>query len=116
MDECLHEILKTCNQLPGNKQYSSPKEAVNHVISTHIIEKDSCYDPEAEDVLTILSHVVSVLTPIYSDFHDFHQYPFVISVFVELMIHNVHWSTLSVSQNILYLWDRYEWIYVFLKL
>lgn len=63
MDECLHEILKTCNKLPGNKQYSSPKEAVNHVISTHIIEKDSCYDPEAEDVLTILSHVVSVLTP-----------------------------------------------------
>lgn len=102
MDECLHEILKTCNKLPGNKQYSSPKEAVNHVISTHIIEKDSCYDPEAEDVLTILSHVVSVLTPIYSDFHDFHQYPFVISVFVEWMIHNVHWSTLSVSQNILY--------------
>lgn len=61
MDECLHEILKTCNKLPGNKQYSSPKEAVNHVISTHIIEKDSCYDPEAEDVLTILSHVISVL-------------------------------------------------------
>lgn len=60
------------------------------MISTHIIEKDSCYDPEAEDVLTILSHVVSVLTPIYSDFYDFHQYPFVISVFVELMIHNVH--------------------------
>lgn len=59
MDECLHEILRTCNNLPGNKQFGSPKEAVNHVISTHIIEKDSCYDPEAEDVLTILTHVVS---------------------------------------------------------
>ncbi|XP_062617081.1 uncharacterized protein KIAA0825-like [Saccostrea cucullata] len=61
MDECLHDILRTCNNLPGNKQFASPKEAINNVISTHIIEKDSCYDPEAEDVLTILSHVISVL-------------------------------------------------------
>ncbi|KAK3097727.1 hypothetical protein FSP39_012501 [Pinctada imbricata] len=57
LEACQQEILGTCNSLPGNRQYSRPREAINNLLNAHIIDKDSCYDPETEDVLTILSHM-----------------------------------------------------------
>jgi hypothetical protein len=36
------------------------------MLDTHILEKDSCYDPEADDINTILSHVVYIINKKYT--------------------------------------------------
>lgn len=61
MTDCLKGIVKTCNDLPGNKPWDNPKDCITYMLDTHILEKDSCYDPEANDINTILSHVASTL-------------------------------------------------------
>ena len=67
MTDCLKGIMKTCNDLPGNKQWDNPKDCITYMLDTHILEKDSCYDPEADDINTILSHVVYIIDNKYKN-------------------------------------------------
>ena len=67
MTDCLKGIMKTCNDLPGNKQWDNPKDCITYMLDTHILEKDSCYDPEADDINTILSHVVYIINNKYKN-------------------------------------------------
>ncbi|XP_052100793.1 uncharacterized protein KIAA0825-like [Mytilus californianus] len=61
MADCLKGIVKTCNDMPGNKQSDNPKDCITYMLDSHLLEKDSCYDPESDDINTILSHVSSTL-------------------------------------------------------
>lgn len=66
LDSCLQDILRSTNSLPGNKDWSSPQDAINHMLNTNILEKDSCYDPEPDDINTILNHIVNMNCQIYN--------------------------------------------------
>ncbi|XP_033750005.1 LOW QUALITY PROTEIN: uncharacterized protein KIAA0825-like [Pecten maximus] len=57
LDFCVQDILNTVNKLPGNREWDDPRDAIANMLSANMLEKDSCYDPEPEDVHTILSHI-----------------------------------------------------------
>ncbi|XP_041373481.1 uncharacterized protein KIAA0825-like [Gigantopelta aegis] len=61
LDNCLKSILKFTNDLPGSKDFSTPKEGLAHMLNSHVLEKDSCYDPEIEDVTAMLSYLYKTL-------------------------------------------------------
>lgn len=39
--------------------FSSPKDGLLHMYNSHMLEKDSCYDPETEEAVIILDALVS---------------------------------------------------------
>lgn len=51
-------MLKMTNTIVG-KEYITPRDALLSMISTHVLEKDTCYDPEPDAVTEILAHAVS---------------------------------------------------------
>ena len=57
LDSCLQDVMKFTNSIVG-KDYVTPKDALLSMISNHILEKDSCYDPEPDAITDILSHAV----------------------------------------------------------
>lgn len=61
LDVCLQSVLDFTNELPGSKCFTSPKEGLTHMHNSHVLEKDSCYDPEMEDVMAMLTYLVSQL-------------------------------------------------------
>ena len=50
--------MKLTNNVVG-KDYVTPKDALHSMMSNHVLEKDSCYDPEPDAITDILSHAVS---------------------------------------------------------
>ena len=57
LDNCLQDVMKFTNNIVG-KDYVTPKDALLSMISNHVLEKDSCYDPEPDAITDILSHAV----------------------------------------------------------
>ncbi|WAQ98961.1 K0825-like protein [Mya arenaria] len=55
LDTCLHDMLKLTNTIVG-KEYITPRDALLSMLSTHALEKESCYDPDSDAVTEILSH------------------------------------------------------------
>ena len=51
-------MLRTTNTIVG-KEYITPRDALLSMISTHTLEKDTCYDPDPDAVTEILAHAVS---------------------------------------------------------
>ncbi|KAL4228091.1 hypothetical protein ACF0H5_013526 [Mactra antiquata] len=60
LDGCMKDMLKISNAIVG-KEYITPRDALLSMISTHSLEKDSCYDPEPDAVTEILSHASLML-------------------------------------------------------
>ncbi|KAK3600467.1 hypothetical protein CHS0354_013026 [Potamilus streckersoni] len=60
LDGCLNEILHFTNDLIG-RQCSTPKEALQEMMSCHVLEKSSCYDPQPEQINGILQHANQML-------------------------------------------------------
>ena len=58
LNDCLQDLLKTTNSVVG-KEYVTPRDALLSMLSNHVLEKQSCYDPEPDLVTDILSHAVS---------------------------------------------------------
>ncbi|KAH9488353.1 hypothetical protein Btru_063709 [Bulinus truncatus] len=54
LDTCLQSILTTANNLPSSQTFSTPKEALSYMCNSHTLEKDTCYDPEADEALAII--------------------------------------------------------------
>ena len=61
LDKCLQSILVSTNNLPGSRTFSTPKDALGYVCSSHTLEKDTCYDPEPEEAIAIIVALVSYL-------------------------------------------------------
>ncbi|XP_048250492.1 uncharacterized protein KIAA0825-like [Haliotis rufescens] len=61
LDVCLQSVLDFTNELPGSKCFTSPKEGLTHMHNSHVLEKDSCYDPEMEDVMAMLTYLHKTL-------------------------------------------------------
>ncbi|XP_076443333.1 uncharacterized protein KIAA0825-like isoform X2 [Babylonia areolata] len=54
LDSCLQGLLRFTNDLPGERTFASPKDGLLHMYNSHVLEKDSCYDPEIEEAIIIL--------------------------------------------------------------
>ena len=52
--------MKLTNGVVG-KDYITPKDALLSMISNHVLEEESCYDPEPDTVTDILCHAVSIV-------------------------------------------------------
>lgn len=58
LDSCLSDIMKQSNRMSGGKSFSSPRDALQYMADHHTLEKTTCYDPDLDDVMKFLSHVV----------------------------------------------------------
>ncbi|KAL8577449.1 hypothetical protein ACOMHN_048084 [Nucella lapillus] len=54
LDSCLQGLLRFTNDLPGERTFASPKDGLLQMYNSHVLEKDSCYDPETEEAIIIL--------------------------------------------------------------
>ncbi|KAK7115922.1 hypothetical protein V1264_001706 [Littorina saxatilis] len=61
LDSCLQGLLRFTNDLPGERMFSSPKDGLLHMYNSHMLEKDSCYDPETEEAVIILDALLQRL-------------------------------------------------------
>ncbi|KAK6179051.1 hypothetical protein SNE40_011497 [Patella caerulea] len=61
IDTCMQSILQFTKDLPGANNVSDPKEGLIHMINNHVLEKDSCYDPEVDDSVAILNGLLSMI-------------------------------------------------------
>jgi len=50
-------MLHMTNTVVG-KEYVTPRDALLSLLSTHALERESCYDPDTEAITEILSHAV----------------------------------------------------------
>ncbi|KAL5005817.1 hypothetical protein ScPMuIL_016975 [Solemya velum] len=57
LDRCLQDLLRFSNELPIDRTFGNPKEALAHILSYHELEKDSCYDTDTDCILLILNHI-----------------------------------------------------------
>ncbi|XP_023933261.1 uncharacterized protein KIAA0825-like [Lingula anatina] len=58
LEGCIEDILKLTSQLPGGRNFTLAKEAVDYTANSHILEKSSCYDPDLEQVSNLFRHVL----------------------------------------------------------
>jgi hypothetical protein len=42
--------------------FSTPKDGLMYMYNSHVLEKDSCYDPETEEAVVILDALVRLTT------------------------------------------------------
>lgn len=61
LDQCLQDLLRFTNELPIDRTFGHPKEALTHILNFHELEKDSCYDTDTNCIQLILGHIVSKL-------------------------------------------------------
>ncbi|GFO36917.1 hypothetical protein PoB_006342200 [Plakobranchus ocellatus] len=54
LDSCLQSILNAANNLPSSRTFSTPKDALGYICSSHTLEKDTCYDPDQEEAVAII--------------------------------------------------------------
>ncbi|KAK7489267.1 hypothetical protein BaRGS_00019519 [Batillaria attramentaria] len=63
LDSCLQALLRYTNDLPlpGERTFSTPKDGLLHMYNSHVLEKDSCYDPEIDESVIILDALLQRL-------------------------------------------------------
>ncbi|XP_025078589.1 uncharacterized protein KIAA0825-like isoform X3 [Pomacea canaliculata] len=61
LDSCLQALLRFTNDLPGERTLSSPRDGLLHIYNSHVLEKDSCYDPETDEAVIILDALLQQL-------------------------------------------------------
>ncbi|XP_064608337.1 uncharacterized protein KIAA0825-like [Liolophura sinensis] len=61
LDSCLSDIMKQSNRLSGGKSFSTPRDALQYLADHHTLEKTTCYDPDLDDVMKFLSHVLHAM-------------------------------------------------------
>ncbi|XP_055885890.1 uncharacterized protein KIAA0825 homolog isoform X1 [Biomphalaria glabrata] len=54
LDICLQSILTSANNLPSSQTFSTPKDALGYMCNSHTLEKDTCYDPVADEAVAII--------------------------------------------------------------
>ena len=55
------------NGLPGSgKEFHNAQDAIDYMYDAHLLEKNSCYDPESEDITRLLKYIVSIEVLIYN--------------------------------------------------
>ncbi|BFZ00995.1 hypothetical protein BsWGS_04035 [Bradybaena similaris] len=61
LDKCLQSILAAANNLPGARTFSTPKDGLGYMCSSHTLEKDTCYDPQQDEAVAIIKALTDSL-------------------------------------------------------
>ena len=62
LEDCVKGIMDMSNDLaPGDEKRSHPADAAEQIAEYHLLDKETCNDPDSEEVTHFLRHVVSKL-------------------------------------------------------